>query len=89
MFLYPRRKTRLELKYLSYGERRSFRSAPVNLGEEYEVDVTEKSYRGDAGIAKIEGFVIIVPGSNIGDHMRVKISRIGRNYAIGDVVKAP
>jgi predicted RNA-binding protein with TRAM domain len=56
------------------------------VGEEYEIDITEKSYRGDAGIARIEGFIIIVPGSKPGDHVKVRISRVGRSYALGEVV---
>ncbi len=34
------------------------------------------------GIARIEGFVIFVPGTKIGDHVTIKIERVLRRFAI-------
>jgi predicted RNA-binding protein with TRAM domain len=68
--------------------KRTFRYAPVKVGEEYEIDITEKSYRGDAGVGRIEGFVIIVPETKPGDHVKVKITRTGRNYALAEISKS-
>ena len=48
---------------------------PVEVGKEYEVDITEKSRRGE-GIAKIQGLVLFVRNANPGDHVTVKITRI-------------
>ncbi len=59
---------------------------PVKIGEEYEVDIKEMSQRGE-GIARIEGLVVFVPKSKIGDHARIRITRISRKFAEAEVVE--
>jgi predicted RNA-binding protein with TRAM domain len=56
------------------------------VGQEYDVEISETSRRGD-GLARIQGFVIFVPGTQKGDKVRIKITKIGRSYAIGEVVQ--
>ncbi len=68
--------------------RYGFRPAPVEMGKEYEADITEMSRRGDAGVAKIQGFVIFVSDAKVGDHAKFKITRIGRRFATAELVKA-
>ncbi|MEM4201523.1 MAG: TRAM domain-containing protein, partial [Nitrososphaerales archaeon] len=46
--------------YRSYGSRTPAGPKPVTVGEEYDVNISDISRRGD-GIAKIEGFIIFVP----------------------------
>ncbi len=60
-------------------------SKPVEVGKEYEADIVDMSRRGD-GIAKIRGFVIFVPDTKRGDHVKFRITRVGRNFAIAEVV---
>ncbi|MGC2681173.1 MAG: TRAM domain-containing protein, partial [Candidatus Nitrosopolaris sp.] len=38
---------------------------PVEVGKEYEVDVTDISRKGD-GIARIQGFVIFIENGKVG-----------------------
>ena len=64
----------------------SFRPCPVEIGKEYEVNITEKSHRGE-GIAKIQGFVIFVANAKPRDHVKIKIMRIGRSTANAEIVK--
>ena len=71
-----------------YGGFRSPRPAPVEIGKEYEVDITELSRRGDAGVARIEGFVIFVANAKPKDHVKITITKIGNGYATGEVVKS-
>ncbi|MCP8309720.1 MAG: TRAM domain-containing protein [archaeon] len=52
-----------------FGGPRSFKPKPVEVGKEYDVTITEISRRGD-GIAKIEGFIIFVPGAKEGQKER-------------------
>jgi len=59
---------------------------PVAVGDEREVDIIEMSRRGDAGVARIEGLIIFVPGTRPGQHVKVRITRVGRNYAVAQVV---
>ena len=59
--------------------------APVELGQEYEGEIEDISRRGD-GIAKIEGFVIFVANAKKGDHVKFKITKIGRRFAVAELV---
>jgi predicted RNA-binding protein with TRAM domain len=66
--------------------RGGFRPCPVEMGKEYDVEIKETSRRGE-GIARIEGFVVFVPHTKPGDKVKIKISRIGRRAANGEVIK--
>jgi predicted RNA-binding protein with TRAM domain len=61
--------------------------APVELGKVYEADIIEMSRRGDAGVAKIQGFVIFVSDAKPGDHVKFEITKVGRRYATAEIVK--
>jgi predicted RNA-binding protein with TRAM domain len=60
---------------------------PVELDKEYEADIEDMSRRGD-GVARIEGFVIFVPNTKQGEHVKFKITRVGNRFAIGELVHA-
>ena len=62
-----------------------FPPKPVELDKEYEVDVTETSRRGE-GIARIQGLVVFIPNTKMGDHVRVRITRVSRKFAEAEVV---
>ncbi|WP_309492194.1 TRAM domain-containing protein [Candidatus Hecatella orcuttiae] len=64
---------------------RGFRPYPVEVGKEYDVDIMETSRRGE-GIARIQGFVVFVPETKPGDHVKIKVTRIGRRCANAEVV---
>ena len=44
------------------------------------------SRRGD-GIARIEGFVIFVPNTKQGEHVKFKVTRVGSRFATGELVQ--
>ena len=54
-------------------------------GDIVEVKVVEKSRKGD-GVARIERFVIFVPGGEPGQRLRIQIEKVGRSYAVGKIV---
>ena len=58
---------------------------PVEIGQEYDVDIQETSRRGE-GIARIQGLVIFVPNTKTGDHVKIRIKRISRRFAEAEVV---
>jgi 23S rRNA (uracil1939-C5)-methyltransferase len=62
------------------GHGKGFKRCPVELGEELEVDVTELSPKNE-GIAKVQGYVIHVPDAKPGDHVKIKITKIGEKTA--------
>jgi len=57
---------------------------PVKVGEEYDVDIIETGSKGD-GIAKINNFVIFVPGSKKGDKKHIRIVKVARRFAIAEI----
>ncbi len=72
-------------EYNSNRESRFNLKAPVELGQEYEGEIEDISRRGD-GIAKIEGFVIFVANAKRGEHVKFKITKIGRRFAVAELV---
>src|SRR5208283_5016568 len=60
---------------------------PVEVGKEYDVEVTELSRRGD-GVAKVQGFVIFVQGAKVGQKVKIKVDRVGPRFASASVVGA-
>ena len=64
---------------------RYVRKCPVEIGDEYEVDITEITPNG-AGIARIKGFLIVVNDTKPGDHIKVKITKTGSIDAEAEVV---
>ena len=59
--------------------------APVNVGETHTVKIEGRGKGGD-GIARVQGFVVFVPGANVGDEVKVRIKDVRRRFAIADVV---
>jgi len=59
---------------------------PVEVGKEYNVTISDTSRRGE-GIAKIDGFVIFVPGTRMGQSTRIKVTQVSERFANGQVVE--
>ncbi len=69
-----------------YGGGGGFRPAPVEEGKVYDAKIDDIGREGD-GIARIENFVIFVPGTKVGDQVKIRITKVLRRMAIGEVVK--
>jgi len=69
-----------------FGGPRPFRPSPVRVGEEYDVKIESLSKRGDSGVARVQGLVIFVGGTKVGDSVKIKITKVGRGYATAEVV---
>jgi predicted RNA-binding protein with TRAM domain len=74
----------LARRALQYGK--SLVPCPVEVGKEYDVQIAELSRAGQ-GIARIQDFVLFVPGTKPGNRVRVRISRIGQLSAEAKAVK--
>ncbi|VVC04194.1 TRAM domain protein [Candidatus Burarchaeum australiense] len=61
-------------------------NAPVEEGKEYDVKIDAQGSKGD-GIAHYEGFVIFIPGVQLGQDAHIRITAVRRTFAIGEVVK--
>ena len=66
--------------------REEIRSIPVEEGEVYDVTIQDIARQGD-GIARIEGFVIFVPGTKVGDEVRIKVERVLPKFAFSSIVE--
>jgi 23S rRNA (uracil1939-C5)-methyltransferase len=67
------------------GHGKGFKRCPVELGEELEVEITELSPKGE-GIAKNQGFAIYVADANLGDRVKVKITKVTDKAANAQVI---
>jgi predicted RNA-binding protein with TRAM domain len=56
-------------------------NAPVSAGAIHDVTIEDIASAGD-GIARIQGFVIFVPDTKIGDQVKIKIERVMRRFAV-------
>lgn len=53
---------------------------PVEVGKEYEVDITEISRKGD-GIARVKGFIVFVQNGKPGKKTRIKVTEVADRFA--------
>ncbi len=59
-------------------------TAPVTEGESYNVTIEDIAREGD-GIARVKGFVIFVPGVKVGDEVDIKVTKVLRKFAFGEL----
>ena len=60
---------------------------PVEPGEIRYVEVEDLGKQGD-GIARVErGYVIIVPGADVGERVKVEITEVKSNFAVGEIIE--
>jgi predicted RNA-binding protein with TRAM domain len=59
-------------------------SKQIEVGKEYEVDITEISRQGD-GIARIQGFLIFVKGGHIGEKVKIRVTEARSRFAIARI----
>jgi predicted RNA-binding protein with TRAM domain len=60
-------------------------TAPIKEGEEYEVKIEDVGKEGD-GITRVEGFVVFVPDTKVGDEVKVRITSVRRRFAFAEKV---
>ncbi len=60
---------------------------PVDEGEIRYVEIEDLGKQGD-GIARVErGYVIIVPGSEVGERVKIEVSEVKSNFAVGEIIE--
>lgn len=74
------------MKYWEGNTRAYSNQAPVEEGKTYKVKIEDMGKEGD-GIARVEGFVIFVPNTKVGDEVTVRITKISRRVAFGEQVE--
>ncbi|WP_205804376.1 TRAM domain-containing protein [Methanolobus halotolerans] len=61
-------------------------TAPVEAGEKYDVTIEDIVREGD-GIARVNGFVIFVPGTQVGDEVTIEVTKVMRKFAFGQLAE--
>jgi len=60
---------------------------PVEPGELRYVEIEDIGKQGD-GIARVErGYVIIVPGAEIDERVKIEVSEVKSNFAVGEIIE--
>ena len=59
---------------------------PVSEGDVVDVDVEDLGSKGD-GIARVEGFVVFVPGAEVDTTYEVEITSVGNKFAFAEIVE--
>ena len=59
---------------------------PVEVGEVRYVEIEDIGKQGD-GIARVErGYVIIVPGGDIDEQVKIEVTEVKSNFAVGEII---
>ena len=61
-------------------------TAPVEVGEQYSVEIEDLGSEGD-GIARIGSFVVFVPDADLGERVDIRIEEVGGSHATAAVVE--
>ena len=70
---------------MSYGRNTSGSSTPVEIGNEYTVDITDTGRDGE-GVTRIEGLMIFVKNTKAGDkNIKIKINSVVSNFATAEI----
>ena len=60
---------------------------PVEAGEIRYVEIEDIGKQGD-GIARVErGYVIIVPDADVGERVKVEVTEVKSNFAVGEIIE--
>jgi predicted RNA-binding protein with TRAM domain len=79
----PRRYEKDEKKGNHFGGSKAPKT-PISVGEEYIVSIEEIGKQG-VGIARFRGVSILVDNTNPGDKIMVRITKVGRTFAVAEV----
>ena len=67
--------------------RREVETGSLAAGEIRYVEIEDLGKQGD-GIARVErGYVIIVPGGEVGERVKVEISEVKSNFSVGEIIE--
>ena len=79
----PRRYEKDEKKGNHFGGSKAPKT-PISVGEEYIVTIQEMGKEG-VGVARLRGVSILINNTNPGDKVMVRITKVGRTFAVAEV----
>lgn len=59
----------------------------MKVGDELDVQISDVAQKGD-GIARVQGFIIFVPGASKGETCRIRIRDVRARFGIAEKVGA-
>jgi 23S rRNA (uracil1939-C5)-methyltransferase len=59
---------------------------PVEEGKEYTVTISDVGSQGD-GVAKVDGFIVFVPGTKVGQTVKVTVTKVMNKSAFAKLVE--
>jgi predicted RNA-binding protein with TRAM domain len=68
-----------------YGEDETQQTTPIAEGEEYEVKIEDLGKEGD-GITRVQGFVVFVPDTKVGDEIKIRITSVRKRFAFAEKI---
>ena len=66
-----------------FGGRSNF--VPVNVGDEIDVKIEAVGEKGD-GVAKVKGFVLFVPGTQAGQEVKIRVTRVLKKVGFAESI---
>lgn len=67
-------------------EPNNLRDPPVRVDEVFNLEIEGIAEKGD-GVAKIEGYVIFISGTQIGDKVTCKITKVLPKFAFAEIIE--
>ena len=64
---------------------RYVKKCPVEIGQEYKVNITETTPNG-TGITRIKGFLVLIDDTKLGEHIKVTITKTEPLNAEAEIV---
>ena len=61
-------------------------SLPIQKNEELELTIDSVTLEG-AGVGRVDGFALFVPGALTGERVRVHVIKITSSYAVGKLLE--
>ncbi|MFQ6075174.1 MAG: TRAM domain-containing protein [Candidatus Bathyarchaeia archaeon] len=58
---------------------------PVREGDELDVTIEAIGTKGD-GIARVQGFIVFVPGTTTGDRLKIRVATVRPNFAVAEAI---
>ena len=68
-----------------YGDDETQQTAPIAEGEEYEVKIEDVGKEGD-GITRVQGFVVFIPDTKVGEEVKIRITSVRRRFAFAEKI---
>jgi len=58
---------------------------PVSEGETVTAEISDLGEEAD-GIARIDGYVLFVPGGQVGEEYEIEVTQVGPKFGFGEIV---